>query len=226
MRLFYFLIIAFLFNSIFSISINPSEYCEINGHTEKKIWSYVICRNDDRIQYDLARENFIKEHILEITPQIKIDVYGTGKENLTDLFIERFIGPPGSVYNISPNNDQAAMDLMSVGCLHFACSEKSFMISNPVTRNTLLGIIHQTMNGKSNDNNENSLINGGGHYLTLFSNDYKNFEDIEPRYIKSILEYLSYESEYNSLIAYDPIIYFVGEDNYLIDIGMSKNLFN
>jgi hypothetical protein len=214
-------LLSFLFNSIFLISVNSAEYCNINGHTEKKIWSYVICYNErygEKTQFYLAREIFIKEHILEITPQIKIDLYGTGKENLNDLFIERFTGPPGSVYNISPNNDQAAMDLMFVGCLLHACSEKSFMISNPATRKTLLGIIHGSMNGKRNDNNENSLINGGGHYLTLFSNDYKNFEDIKPRYIKSILEYLSYKSEYNFFIAYDPIIYFVGEDNKLVEI--------
>lgn len=218
MRILYFLIILFFFKLTLSLSANSAEYCELKGHAELKIWSYVICRNDDRVQYDLARENFIKEHIMEITPQIKIDIYGTGEENLTDLFIERFIGPPGNVYNISPNNDQAKMDLMSVGCLHFACSEKSFMISNPATRNTLLGIVHQTMKGKKNDNNENSLINGGGHFLTLFSNDYKNFEDIKPRYVEIILEYLRVESEYNSLIAYDPIIYFVGENKKLVEV--------
>ena len=219
MRTLYFLIILFLFKLPFSFSANSAEYCELTGHAESKIWSYIICNYDELIQYNLAREYFVIEHITEITPAVKIDVYGTGKENLLDLFIERFTGPPGNVYDISSKNGTPTTDFMTVGCLQYACSEKAFMITNAFTRETLLGILHQSMNGKSNDNNEYSLINGGGHYLTLFSNDYQKFEDIKPRYVESILEYLSIESEYNSLIAYDPIIYFIGEDKKLIEIG-------
>ena len=218
MRSLYLLIVLFIFKLTLSLSANSAEYCELKGHPESKIWSYIICNNDERIQYNLARENFVREHITETTPPIKIDLYGTGKEFLLELFMERFIGPPGNVYDISSENGTPRVDFMTVGCLHHACSEKAFMITNAFNRKTLLGILHQSLNGKNNDNNEYSLINGGGHYLTLFSNDYQKFEDIKPRYVESILEYLSIESEYNSFIAYDPIIYFVGENRKLVEV--------
>ncbi len=218
MRIFYLLFSLFLLKLTFSFNATSAEHCELTGHAESKIWSYIICNYNEHIQYNLAREYFVEEHITETTPQIKIDVYGTEKEYLLDLFIERFIGPPGKVYDISSENGTPRVDFMAVGCLHNACSEKAFMITNAFNRKTLLGILHQSMNGKSNDNNEYSLITGGGHYLTLFSNDYKKFEDIKPRYVESILEYLSIESEYNSFIDYDPIIYFVGENKKLVEV--------
>ena len=136
-----------------------------------------------------SQEYFVKEHITETTPKIKIDVYGTGKEYLLDLFIERFIGPPGNVYDISSENGTPRVDFMAVGCLHHACSEKAFMITNAFNRKTLLGIVHQSMNGKINDNNEYSLITGGGHYLTSFQMIIKSLKILNQD-IASLLEYL------------------------------------